>query len=268
MFVDPDLLVFCNSVGKLVAECLGRGGAVKGDKLDLMAVEANARCSDIQTRATDLFCSSVLRGTPRASEPWLPSAEAYNYAQQLVLGLNLFPLAHELGHLHLRHVEAPNIKQVVVDHLGKFLLFAHDDEFQADIIGAIVTIETMARLEIPGMFNCLAPYIFLKAVETLEACSEVFGLAGEMSATHPSPTKRARKMRAVLAHYLEHRKATKLYEPALRAVDRIFHWFLFVSVMNIQERKAAGEKPRERLRLTVVEYDERMEAEWQASGGG
>lgn len=74
-------------------------------------------------------------------------------------------------------------------------------------------------------------------------------------------------MRAVLARYLEHRKATKLYEPALRAADRIFHWFLFVSVMNLQERKAAGGKPRERLRLTVVEYDERMEAEWQARGG-
>lgn len=177
MFVDRDRLVFCNSVGELVAECLARGGAIKGDKLDLMAVEANARSSEIQMRAADLFCSSVLKGTPRASEPWLPSAEAYTYAQQLALDLNLFPLALELGHLHLRHVEAPNTRQVAVDRLCDFLLYAHDDEFQADIIGAIVTIETMARLEIPGMFNCLAPYIFLKTVETLEACSGVFGLA-------------------------------------------------------------------------------------------
>lgn len=267
VFVDPDLLVFCNGIGKLVAECLARGNAVEGDKLDLMKVEANARSEDIQRRAADLFGATVIKGTPRASEPWLPSPEAYNYAQQLSLALNLFPLAHELGHLHLRHVEAPGTKQVSVERLGDFLLYSHDDEFQADIVGAIVTIQTMGRLEMPGMFNCLAPYIFLKSIETLEACSEMFGMAGEMSATHPSVTDRARKMRGMIQAYLEHFNATKLYPGALRAVDRICHWLLFSAFINLQQRKAAGEAPRERLRLTVVEYDERMEAEWQARGG-
>ena len=267
IFVDPDLLVFCNGVGKLVAECLARGDAVKGDVLDLMKVDANALSADIQMRAADLFCTGVLQGTPRASQPWPPSAEAYNYAEQLSLGLNLFPLAHELGHLHLRHVEAPGTRQVAVEQLGDFLLYGHDDEYQADIIGAIVTIQTLARQKMPGMFNCLAPYIFLKAVETLEACFEVFGMGGDMSATHPSPTARTRKMRAVIAMYLEQLNATQLYESALKAVDRIFSRFLFTSVMNLEQRKAAGETPRARLRLTVAEYDERVEAEWQQRGG-
>lgn len=267
IFVDPDLLVFSNVLGKLVAECLARGNAVEGDTLDLMQVEANARSPEIQRRAANLFSAAILKGTARASEPWLPSPEAYNYAQQISLGLSLFPLAHELGHLHLRHVEAPGTKTVAVEALADFLLYAHDDEYQADIVGAIVTVETLIRLEMPGMFNCLAPYIFLKGVETLEACSEIFGMAGEMSATHPRPTDRARKMRGLLHAYLENKRATKLYPSALRAVDRICHWLLFSAYLHLQERKAAGDVPRPHLRLTVVEYEARIEAEWQARGG-
>jgi hypothetical protein len=267
IFVDPDLLVFSNMLGKLVAECLTREKAVEGDTLNLMQVEANVRSPEIQRRAADLFSAAILKGTARASKPWLPSPEAYNYAQQISLGLNLFPLAHELGHLHLRHVEAPGTKTVAVEELADFLLYAHDDEYQADIVGAIVTVETLIRLKMPGMFNCLAPYIFLKGVETLEACSEIFGMAGEMSATHPSPTDRARNMRGLLHAYLESKKATRLYAQALRAVDRIFHWLLFSAFLHLQERKAAGDSPRPRLRLTVVEYEERIEAEWQARSG-
>ncbi len=216
--------------------------------------------------AANLFSAAILKGTARACEPWLPSPEAYNYAQQISLGLSLFPLAHELGHLHLRHVEAPGTKTVAVEALADFLLYAHDDEYQADIVGTIVTVETLIRLEMSGIFNCLAPYIFLKDVETLEACSEIFGMAAEMSATHPKPTDRARKMRELLHAYLENKKATKLYPSALRAVDRICHWLLFSAYLHLQKRKAAGDVPRPYLRLTVVEYEERIEAEWQARG--
>jgi hypothetical protein len=74
-------------------------------------------------------------------------------------------------------------------------------------------------------------------------------------------------MRAVIAMYLEQLNATQLYGSALKAVDRIFSRFLFTSVMNLEQRKAAGETPRARLRLTVAEYDERVEAEWQQRGG-
>lgn len=263
IFVEPDLLVFSYILGKLVAECLARGKAADGDTLNLMQVEANAGSPEIQKRAADLSGAAILRGTARANEPWLPSAEAYNYAQQISFALSRFPLAHELAHLHLRHVEGPSNKTVAVEALADFLLYAHNDEYQADKVGAVVTVETLLWLEMQGVFNCLAPYIFLKGVETLDAWSEIFGMAGEMSATHSSPTDRARKMRGLLHSFLENKKATKLYAPALLAVDRICHWLLFSADLHLQKRKAVGDVPHPHLRLTVVEYEERIEAEWQ-----
>ncbi len=176
-------------------------------------------------------------------------------------------MAHELGHLDLRHVEAPGTETVAVEALTDFLLYAHDDQYQADIVGAIFTVEALIRLEMPGMFNCLAPYILLKDVETLEACSGIFGMVGERSATHLRATDRARKMRGLLHAYPENKKATKLYPSALLAVDWICRWLLFSAYRHLQERKAVGDVPRPHLRRTVVEYEERMESEWQARGG-
>lgn len=54
-------------LGKLVAECLGRGNGVEDDTLDLMQVEAHARSPEIQRRAADFFSTAILIGTARAS---------------------------------------------------------------------------------------------------------------------------------------------------------------------------------------------------------
>ena len=184
------------------------------------------------------------------------------------MALNFFPLAHELAHLHLGHVEAPPTQERPVEGHGDFLVYAQDDEFQADMVGALVTIETLKRLEVPGLMNALAPYIFLKSIALLEACFEVFDVsAGEMSATHPSSIDRARKMRGAIEYIIGRREPVPRYANALRAVDRVLDAFLFGCIMNLRRLKAEGRTPRERIRLTVAEYDERMEAEWKASGG-
>ena len=269
IFVDPDLLVFANGIGKLCAECFARDSAVMGDKLDLTQLETNARSEEIQHRAVDLFASAVLKGTSRGSEPWPPSPEAYNFAQQLTMALNLFPLAHELGHLSLNHVDSSEAQELAIEGHGDFLVYSQNQEFQADITGAIVTIETLRRFEMPGLMNALAPYIFLKSIELLDACFEVFKTnAGEMSSTHPSATDRARKMREVIEYWIGRGKPVPRYANALRAIDRMFHSFLYGCIMNLQRLKSEGRVPRERVRLTVAEYDERMEAQWRAQMEG
>ena len=111
--------------------------------------------------------------------------------------------------------------------------------------------------------NALAPYIFLKSIELLDVCFEVFGAnAGEMSFTHPIATERARKMRGAIEYYLGRGKSLPLYANALLAIDRVFHWFLVGCILNLQRLKSQGRTPRARIRLTVAEHDERMEAQW------
>lgn len=272
IFIDSDLMVFCNVLGKLIAECLTRDNVEHGEiNLAVGQIELNACSEEIQERAADLFCSTVLRGTPQASKPWLPSASAYQFAQPLTLALNLFPIAHELGHLHLGHQNSEETQKIAVANLGDFdaAVYSQSDEFQADMVGSIVTVQTLLRTEQTNIFPCLAPYIFLKGIELLDACFEVFGQqTGDMSFTHPSATVRARKMRDVIAMHLNYHNSFRLYPQAVRVVDRVFHWFLVAAITNLQRLKNEGHAPRDRIRLLDAEHEQAIRDRWEAAKRG
>lgn len=257
IFVDADLMVFCHSVAKLVAECLVRGNPASGEaSLDPELVSRNARSAELQHRAADLFGATVLYGTPRASEPWAPSAAAMPLVGLLSPALTSFPLAHELGHLHLGHLDAEQTQTAEVEGFEDLVasIYAHEDEFQADAVGSVVTFQTTLRLEVPNIYTALAPYIFLKAVEILDACFEIFeGQKGVMSFTHPSATDRSRAIRRVIALHLAYHQSGAMLPAALNAVDRIMHWLLFAAVTSLQQLKDQGRTPRERVRLRAAE---------------
>lgn len=259
IFVDADLMVFCNSIAKLYAECLTHRN-MKGGEIDLHGpgIIRNARSETIQLRAADLFGSAVLKGSTRASEPWPPSPEALPLV--IILGnmLMMFPVAHELGHLHLGHLEAEETHAVAVAGFENLAaqVYSNEAEFQADTVGAIISSQTAIRLEISSILTVLAPYIFLKSVETLDACHAVFeGNPGDMSFTHPSPTERARRMREVIAMHMQFHNSGALLPIALRRVDQVSHWLMFSAITNLKRLKAKGTKPRERIRLRMSELD-------------
>ena len=257
IFVDADLTVFCHSIAKLFAECLVRNNPFPGEaSLDPVLVADNIRDPELQKRAADLFCSAVMRGTPRASEPWPPGPAAMMLVGLLSPALNMFPIAHELGHLHLGHLEAEQTRQIGVEGLEDLVasVYSHEDEFQADVVGSIVSMQTTIRLRIPHIYTALAPYIFLKSVETLDACFEVFGgQAGAMSFTHPSATERARKIRDAIAMQLRYHNTGKSFPAAVRVVDIISDGMRVAAVMNLRRLRSQGRVPRERIRLRVAE---------------
>ncbi|MXP30165.1 hypothetical protein GRI58_15250 [Porphyrobacter algicida] len=257
VFIDSDLTVFCNSVGKLVAECLVRDNMATGEvDLDPAKIAGNVQSDDIQKRAADLFCSTVLKGTPRASEPWLPTVESFELALLLTNALNMFPIAHELGHLHLGHLESDETRQVSVEGIEELdaAVYSQKDEFAADSVGATVTNQTMIRLEASNAFTFLAPYIFLKSVEVLDACYEVYDEhAGAMSFTHPSAQERAQRIRTVLIMHAQYHNSGKILPLALRAIDLICHGLGLAALTNLQSLKSKGKTPRERIRLSVSE---------------
>lgn len=259
IFVDSDLTVFCNSIAKLLAETLVRGSFSKGEaNLDPELIGRNIRLPELQERAADLFCSAVLRGTPRASKPWAPSSAAVPLVMSLSSATTTFPIAHELGHLNLGHLEADDTRRISVEGIDDLVasVYSHEDEFAADTIGAIVALQTFIRLGVANIYVALAPYIFLKSVETLDACFEVFDQkAGAMSFTHPGAGERARRLRAVIAAHLRYHNTGEVLPLAMRAVDIIMHWILFASVTNLERLKAEGRVPQERVRLRMIERD-------------
>ena len=259
IFVDSDLGVFCNSIGKLVSDCFVRDN-VKGGKIGFgrKKLLRNVVSAEIQKRVADLFCSAVLKGTPRASEPWLPTSEALGLVLFLSNALNLFPLAHELGHLHLGHLESEETRQVAVEGVEELnaAVYGRDDEFAADSVGAIVTNQTMIRLGASNAIVHLAPYIFLRSVDILDACYAVFDeKAGAMSFTHPSARVRARRIRPQLLRHARYHNSGESLPEAFGAVDLVLDSFASCATANLKRLKSMGRTPRERVRLTMSEHD-------------
>lgn len=259
IFVDADLTVFCNSVAKLVAECLVRDNMATGDVgLDLECILANVTSDDLQLRAADLFGSAVLRGTPRGSTPWPPSPEAFHLTVLLSNAITMFPIAHELGHLHLGHLESDETQYAPVDGLTGVdaAIYSHEDEFAADAVGATIMNQTMIRLEISNAYTFLAPFIFLRAVAILDECFAVFdGKAGAMSFTHPSAADRADRVADILFQHAAYHNSGKILPQALRAIDTICQGMRATALHNLKRLKAEGAVPRERVRLTVTEMN-------------
>lgn len=259
IFVDSDLGVFCNSIGKLVSECFIRDN-VKAGKIGFgrKKLLRNVRSAEIQKRTADLFCSCVLKGTARASEPWLPTSGALGLSLLLTNALNLFPLAHELGHLHLGHLEAEETRQIAVEGIDELdaAVYARDDEFAADSVGAIVTNQTMIHFGATNAVVHLAPYIFLRSVDVLDACYAIFDKkAGAMSFTHPSARDRARRIRPQLLQHARYHNSGDSLPDAFDAVDLVINGFADCATANLKRLKSMGRTPRERVRLTVSEHD-------------
>lgn len=238
IFVDSDLSTFCNVMGKIYAECLARGNTENGQVMsDERKIERTAVDPEIQKRVIELFVAIVLEGTPRASKPWHSSAEAYPIALQLSAAISMFPIAHELGHLNLNHLESENTRQVKIDGHDNLeaTLYPEEDEFRADIVGSVILTQTMLRLESGFIYSILAPYIFLKSVEILDSCFEVFDeKSGMMSFTHPSAAARAEKIGAAIALQLDLMGKGQQFAEAMRIIDVISYWLLGGAVHNLK----------------------------------
>lgn len=260
VFVDADLQTFCMSIAKIFAECLTDDDEKDRQlKFDASA-EIRAQSIDIQRRAFDLFASTILTGSSRASQPWLPRKEALPLLLALGKMLFMFPLSHELAHLNLGHLDADETQIATVSGFHDFeaQIYSHAAEFQADAMGAILATETARRLGISNAATIVAPYIFLKSVELLDALFEMFSEnKSGLTATHPSATDRARKMRDVIAMHMDYHRSGSILPQAIRTVDRICHHLLVGLFLQFNRLKGQGVTPRARVLMRESERGER-----------
>lgn len=257
IFIDSDLVTFCNSIAKLFAECFTTG-TFKDGEIDPSSpkIVANARSERVALRAADLFGATVLHGTARASKPWLPTAEALGLCMLIGRALKDFVVAHELGHLTLHHLEAEDTRVVSIAEFEDFdaIVYSHEAEFQADAVGAILTTQAAIAGSYSNLYTCIAPYIFLRSIETLDFCYEIFDRrSAGLSFTHPSATRRAEHVREVIGRHLAYHDSGKLLTAGLRRVDQISHWLRFAATQYLHMRKAVGAAPRPQSRLRAVE---------------
>jgi hypothetical protein len=250
VFLDTDTAIFCHILGKLMAECYA-DQSDSGSDLDLLSETAIANAAHPQhlAKVVEMFSALVVNGTVRAAKPFTSSPTAIQSATLFGLALLAFPLAHEVAHLQLGHLDRDRDRGLEVEGVNGFepALHPYADEFQADIQGAILTNQLFQHRGVASIVTLTSPYIFLKAVEIVEAGGNVFA-ASLVSDTHPPANDRAAKVRAstlMFGKSLGVSSAT--LKDILVQIDIVFARYQTTTISHLEECRAKGVTPRDRL---------------------
>lgn len=258
VFVDTDLVIFCNSMSKIVATCLTRGNSL-GDRLDIKSrrILRNARSKDVHFRAVDLVVNSVVLGLAGKSMAWMPDAAAVPV--QMILGNSMqrFVVAHEISHLALGHLDtAAESVRVDAEHLPDTdaIIFSHQAEFEADILGAMVALQMNTESGAPNLLSSIGPYVFMKAIQLLEASQSIFGQnEGGIESTHPPATLRAQNLHEWLVGVAAEGRSKDVMKLLLSRLDQVFFWLGRAVLKELDKLKHQGLTPRKRQRLRLFE---------------
>jgi predicted Zn-dependent protease len=136
-------------------------------------------------------------------------------------------IAHELSHLMLGHLETASETVGVIDEAfadTEATIFSHEAEFEADAAGAVLATETAVRLGYSNALTSVAPYIFLKGIQVLDACQALHDRpTGGIDSTHPSSEDRLNSMRAVMARHMVGKDPDENLPTVLKRIDQVFY---------------------------------------------
>lgn len=249
IFVDADLLVFVSSIAKIVSQCLA-----DGETASLTSkAETNRTLASAEVRAAifDLFRATTILGSARASKPFLIPANLLGSWHMLNQTMGAFVLGHELAHVLLGHIddeEAAATGSIPEVQNADVLLFSHEAEFHADRDGAILA-ATSAYAHNGSLLDIASPYIFMRALDLLEACETVVGRErGDLASTHPSAHQRSAFIRQVLVDKLPCGCELVM---VLERIDEFMDGMAKLVLADMNTLTAAGITPvtREKLRV-------------------
>lgn len=143
IFIDAELLTFCHLAGKILSRCLIGLLDERGQltNLESRRVLEPAKSREVRARAIDLFRATVIVGAARGAVPWLPEPKYLPLAMYITCCMETFIVAHEVGHMLADHfVRAERYEAEVTEGIGGALAFRHEDEFEADEIGMLLTV--------------------------------------------------------------------------------------------------------------------------------
>lgn len=251
VFADTELIIFVQALSKLVVSSvfptsIGQRiiprvftGLIKFDQLFFF-------------KLTNFFGAVVFTGRARASVPW--RAEPVTVAQAAILtwAMQRFATAHELAHFSAGHLD---ITEIAVSSGGRDEMEAQQaQEVEADAL-AVRACSVCIDPSIYPELQALAPYIFLKGIELLEAGQTVVssGTAVVVSAHPPTPDRLKALKATIIAEADFELMLARVF--TLQHLDVLFAEWRSYLLPHLRQMKASGRAPHLERRRRTREHD-------------
>lgn len=200
IFVEEDLLSFIHLFSKIFVQCLSLGPSDDEKSSMIVKFEEIKKNIDekpeILNRFKDFLTSYIVDGSPRKSEQYeIPQDARYNLCTYLLMSCEMFLIGHELGHIisgHLKHARKFGFFGQTSE--TQFMQEKIDNEFEADYIGMILTMQASANRGFQADFAYLGIEPFFMIYDVALKAKSILKYGHEdltnYFVTHPSNNER------------------------------------------------------------------------------
>jgi hypothetical protein len=207
---DSQLFLYCHLFAKCFARCLPIVST--GEQVSVSVDVENAKrridsVPELVERLVDLLLAYAGQGAPSASRPYPPEREYIGLIDVIRDGMELFIVAHELGHVYSGHV-ADMIRRFAVESEGDEASAEHVQEHEADLVGLLLTLQAMADAGFDPALSFVGVELFFKSLETASRAELVIKVGDdssyidEPSDSHPSNAARIELLRDALSTFI------------------------------------------------------------------
>lgn len=150
ILLEQGLFGFANLMCKAVGASLVYTGTEEGQlrfSLDPGAIRDKLAKDDAPIeRFFDALTAYVVQGEPHRARPYAPPPYAATVASNLRESMETFILGHEYAHVALGHLDGKHMLHAVAAGVdAETVETNYDQEFQADLIGMMLTLQTLTR---------------------------------------------------------------------------------------------------------------------------
>lgn len=201
LLFDSQIFTYCNLFAKAFSLCIpileSEDGAYR------FSVDLDDVCENIKNNreCIEKFeeLLSVIDETevPSMVKPYIPGDAHLQLAALFRVGMEVFLVAHEFGHVFANHLESFVSKSVIDSAVGESISDSHLQEYEADSIGLILTLKARADDGFDVSMSFIGAYLFFVALDLQDRYSfyiergDLSQYSSRESETHPSNRDRA-----------------------------------------------------------------------------
>lgn len=205
LLFDSQLFTFCNLISKIYAKCLFPQEGTNLVNTDTIKYTI-ANDPSIGLRLIGILDAIVRNGRPGTSKPFPVDPRTAKLANNLCIGMELFIVAHEFGHVYAGHFDIPH-SEFHMTEAGPETSSSHRKEFEADYIALILTTHALEHEHWDFWQIISSIRLFFSTLDLINRYADYINngpnrkFTSKENATHPSNENRKKSIDLAIVEF-------------------------------------------------------------------